>query len=408
MDVWFDSGVTHLSVLAKRPELAWPADLYLEGSDQHRGWFQSSLLTGCAIKGRAPYKQLLTHGFIVDGRGHKMSKSIGNTVSIESGVKKYGADIIRLWVASTDYTGELSYSDEIIKRVSESYRRIRNTLRFLLANLSDFDYKQDMIAPSDLIEVDKYALITLKNLQQKIVDVVYPNYQFHVVVQELVGFCSEYLGGFYLDMLKDRLYTGRTNGFARRSAQSVLYHIANSLLLMLSPILCFTADEAWECLHNDTHDSTLYHTNYVIPEIYLASSSTQSLEGATYVEAIWQKWNKIYAFREVVLKELENNRAAGVIGSSLQAELIINANSELYLILSSLGNDLKFAYMVSKVVLRQSSSANTTVEVIASIAPKCERCWHYSDSVGENTEHATICDRCIENLVGSGESREFA
>ena len=393
LDVWFDSGVTHLSVLAKRKELSWPADLYLEGSDQHRGWFQSSLLTACAVKGEAPYKQLLTHGFTVDGKGYKMSKSLGNTVAPDDIIKKYGADILRLWVASTDYSGELSCSDEIIKRVSESYRRIRNTLRFLLANLVDFDITKDAIAIDKMVEVDKYALIMLSDLQDKSVKEIYPSYQFHVLQQELVAFCSENLGGFYLDMLKDRLYTSSLDGLPRRSAQTALYHIANSLILLLSPILCFTAEEAFEVLHNNPSDSTLYHTFYTIPEV-----SDSGL--------IKKRWDKVYKFRQVVLKELENKRVSGVIGSSLQAEIIINADSELFEVLSSLGKDLKFAYMVSKVELKKTDT--TTVEVIPSTYAKCERCWHYSDTIGVDTKHPTICDRCIENLECGGETRLFA
>ncbi len=394
MDVWFDSGITHLSVLAKRKELQWPADLYLEGSDQHRGWFQSSLFTGCAVKGEAPYKALLTHGFTVDGKGYKMSKSLGNIVSIESGVKKHGADILRLWIASTDYSGEIGYSEEIMKRVSESYRRIRNTLRFLLANLVDFDIKKDAVELDNLVEVDKYALIMLEKLHQRVVNEIYPSYQFHLLTQELVAFCSENLGGFYLDMLKDRLYTSKVDGHARRSAQTTLYHIANSLILMLSPILCFTADEAWEFLRNDKSDSTLYHTFYVIPQI----------KDKVEISACW---DRIYQFREVVLKELENKRADGIIGSSLQAEIKIKATEDLFSVLNYLSNDLKFAYMVSKVELQQGSE--NLVEVMVSNAVKCERCWHYSETVGKNNEHMTICERCVANLTThGGEKRTFA
>lgn len=393
LDVWFDSGTTHFSVLTHREELTFPADLYLEGSDQHRGWFQSSLLTGCAISGRAPYKQLLTHGFTVDGNGHKMSKSKGNVIAPQKIINQYGADILRLWIASTDYSGELSISDEILKRTSESYRRIRNTLRFLLANLVDFKLDTDSIAIDKLVEVDKYALVLLQKLQTKVVDGLYPSYQFHLLVQELVIFCSETLGGFYLDMLKDRLYTTKADSLARRSAQTVLYHITASLALMLAPILCFTADEVWEELVQDKSDSTLYHTYHKIPLINNA-------------DAITLKWEKIYSFREIVLKELENKRSEGIIGSSLQAELIIHADKDLYPVLSSLGVDLKFAYMVSQVNIVQADS--NKVEVIASAKAKCDRCWHYSDSVGKDQEHRLICDRCVENIVGSGEARTFA
>jgi len=393
MDVWFDSGTSHFSILMKHPDLAWPADLYLEGSDQHRGWFQSSILTACAIKGEAPYKQLLTHGFLVDGDGYKMSKSKGNIVSIPDGVNKYGADILRLWVASTDYSGDIAFSDEIIKRITDSYRRIRNTIRFLLANLTDFNFTKDQVEIDKLVEVDSYALAYLANLQNRIVNELYPSYQFHLIVQELVTYCSEELGGFYLDILKDRLYTSKTDSLARRSAQTALYHIAKSLLLMLSPILAFTADEAWETLVNDSSDSTLYHLYHQLPEL-----------GDT--ETLVAKWSKIRNFRELVLKELENKRSEGLIGSSLQAELEVNADSELYPLLTGLGVDLKFVYMVSNIKLNQA--INNSVIVKASNKDKCERCWHYSDTVGINKDHPTICSRCAENVVGNGEVRKFA
>jgi isoleucyl-tRNA synthetase len=393
LDVWFDSGVTHLSVLDKNSHLKWPADLYLEGSDQHRGWFQSSLLTACAIKSTPPFKALLTHGFVVDGKGYKMSKSLGNIVSIENGVKKYGADLIRLWVASTDYSGELSFSDEIMKRVSESYRRIRNTVRFLLANLEDFDFKVDKIANEDLLEVDRYAIIILDRLQDKIINNIYPSYQFHLLVQELVTFCSEFLGGFYLDILKDRLYTSKSNGVARRAAQTTIYYIANSLILLFAPILAFTMEEAWEILNKDENDSTLYHTFYQLPNI----------DNSEYIS---QDWQLIYDFRTIVLKELETKRIEGVIGSSLQARIKIMANQELYTVLNKLGGDLKFAYMVSDIELILGDI--NSVEVVLASANKCERCWHYSDTVGTNIEHATICKRCINNLFSDGEIRNFA
>lgn len=388
LDVWFDSGTTHFSVLEERIELKLPADLYLEGSDQHRGWFQTSLLSSCAITGQAPYKQLLTHGFTVDAKGRKMSKSLGNGVEPKEIINKYGADILRLWVSSADYANELSISDEILQRTVESYRRIRNTLRFLLANLADFTKENDRVKISELVEIDKYALIMLKEIQDKIVHQLYPNYQFHNIVQELVKFCSEDLGGFYLDILKDRLYTSKTNGHARRSAQTVLYYILESLLLMLSPILCFTADEAWEIFNKNDEDSTLYHSYPTIPEIKDAL-------------LISSKWVQVKNFREIVLKELENQRSLGTIGSSLQAELVINANDELFAILESLGSDLKFAYMVSNVILQHSES--NAVTVLLSGKTKCERCWHYIET---NENH--ICSRCISNVEGDGEERVYA
>jgi isoleucyl-tRNA synthetase len=396
LDVWFDSGTTHLTVLNQRTALQWPADLYLEGSDQHRGWFQSSLLTGCAVRGRAPYKQLLTHGFLVDGDGYKMSKSKGNIISIPDGVKKYGADILRLWVASTDYSGDIAFSDEIMKRITDSYRRIRNTLRFLLANLNDFDATKDSVELSEMVEVDRYALAYAAQLQDKLTNQttgLYSSYQFHLIVQELVTYCSEELGGFYLDVLKDRLYTSKADGHARRSAQTALYHITRALLGMLSPILAFTSDEAWEVLVNDVNDSTLYHVHHQLPQADNASE-------------LLAKWSKIQEFRISVLKELENKRTAGLIGASLQAELVINADAELYALLNSVGTDLKFAYMVSKITLIAADV--TSVEVLVSEQQKCERCWHYTADVGGNSEHPTICARCVENVAGSGETRHNA
>lgn len=401
LDVWFDSGTTHLTVVDQRPELQKtnlaadePAvDLYLEGSDQHRGWFQSSLLTACAAKGHAPYKQLLTHGFVVDGNGRKMSKSIGNIVAPQEVINKYGADMLRLWVASTDYSGELTISDEILKRVSESYRRIRNTLRFLLANLNDFEVSKDSVALDEMLEIDRYAVAYAAKLQSRVVEQLYPSYQFHLIVQELVSYCSEELGGFYLDVLKDRLYTAKADGHARRSAQTALYHLSKALLGMLSPILAFTADEAWEVLLNDADDSSLYHVHHQLPAVATANE-------------LLVKWAKIQEFRVSVLKELETKRSAGLIGASLQAELIIHADAELYPLLNSLANDLKFAYMVSKISLVEA--ATTSVEVVVSEQAKCERCWHYAADIGSNTEHPTLCGRCVENLTAAGEIRQFA
>ena len=401
LDVWFDSGTTHLTVVDQHPELQKanlaadePAvDLYLEGSDQHRGWFQSSLLTACAAKGHAPYKQLLTHGFVVDGNGRKMSKSIGNIIAPQEVINKYGADMLRLWVASTDYSGELTISDEILKRVSESYRRIRNTLRFLLANLNDFEVSKDSVALDEMLEIDRYAVAYAAKLQSRVVEQLYPSYQFHLIVQELVSYCSEELGGFYLDVLKDRLYTAKADGHARRSAQTALYHLSKALLGMLSPILAFTADEAWEVLVNDADDSSLYHTHHQLPAVATANE-------------LLVKWAKIQEFRVSVLKELETKRSAGLIGASLQAELIIHADAELYPLLNSLANDLKFAYMVSKISLLQA--ATTSVEVVVSEQAKCERCWHYAADIGNSTEHPTLCGRCVENLTAAGEIRHFA
>jgi isoleucyl-tRNA synthetase len=395
LDVWFDSGSTHFAVLKQRPELAWPADLYLEGSDQHRGWFQSSLLTGCATIGRAPYKQLLTHGFVVDGEGRKMSKSKGNVVAPQKVNDSLGADILRLWVASTDYSGELAISDEILKRVTESYRRLRNTLRFLLANLSDFDPLEHTVPFADLMQLDQYAVLRARGLQEKVAGDLYARYAFHHAVQEIVTYCSEDLGAFYLDVLKDRLYTTKADSAARRSAQTALYHITRSLLLLIAPILCFTADEAWEVLSGSEEESTLFHTLHEFPQ----------LPAETEAE-LTAKWEAIRAVRAQVNKDIEALRSADKLGSSLQAEIELSANGELYEHLASLGEDLKFVLIVSQASVKQGGELSIAVKV--SEHEKCERCWHYRADVGANAAHPTICGRCVDNIDGAGEVRTHA
>ena len=395
MDVWFDSGSTHYSVLKQRPELAWPADLYLEGSDQHRGWFQSSMLTGCATMGRAPYKQLLTHGFVVDQNGRKMSKSIGNVVAPQEVYNEFGADILRLWTAATDYSGELAISKEILKRVTESYRRIRNTLSFLFANLKDFNPIEDAIPQADMVEIDRYALVLARQLQEKIAGEYYPRYAFHFAVQDLVQFCSEDLGAFYLDILKDRLYTTKTDSHARRSAQTALYHITRSLVLLMSPILCFTAEEAWDIIGGGETDSVLYHTLHDFPTMPSASE-----------EALVAKWAAIREARSAVSAAIEPLRVDKSVGSSLQAEVKLTAPDVIYEALAALGDELRFVMLVSKIELAQGD------ELLASVAPsaqqKCERCWHYVESVGTVAAHPTLCARCVENIDGKGENRVHA
>ncbi|HJV06335.1 MAG TPA: isoleucine--tRNA ligase [Chromobacteriaceae bacterium] len=392
LDVWFDSGSTHFAVLKQRPELAWPADLYLEGSDQHRGWFQSSMLTGCATIGRAPYQQLLTHGFVVDGKGLKMSKSKGNVVAPQKVNDSLGADILRLWVASTDYSGELAISDEILKRVTESYRRLRNTFRFLLANLSDFDPLENAVPLAKLLEVDQYALHMARTLQEKVAGELYPRYAFHFAVQEIVNYCSEDLGAFYLDVLKDRLYTTQADSHARRSAQTALYHITRSLLLLVGPILCFTADEAWEVLTKSGEESTLYHTWHEFPS--LPEAAEQQLVA---------KWQSIRDFRAQVNKEIEALRSADKLGSSLQAELDIEANGDLLQQLQSLGDDLKYVLIVSRATVKEGPA--TRITVTPSSHAKCDRCWHYRADVGSHAGHGAVCGRCVDNIDGKGESR---
>ncbi|MEI7916988.1 MAG: isoleucine--tRNA ligase [Methylophilaceae bacterium] len=395
LDVWFDSGSTHTAVLKRRPELQHPADLYLEGSDQHRGWFQSSLLTGCAIDGRAPYEALLTHGFVVDGAGHKMSKSKGNVVAPQKVMDTYGADILRLWVASTDYSGELTISDEILKRVAESYRRIRNTLRFLMANLADFDEKKDLLPVDQWMEIDRYALVLTEKLQTEILG-DFDRYEFHLAVQKFVGFCSEDLGSFYLDILKDRLYTTGETSHARRAAQSALHHITHAMMRLMAPILSFTANEIWQTLGLDKDATVFEELWYQLPAHGLGVDRIQA-------------WEAIIEVRGLAAKEIEVLRAAGQVGSSLQAELELHASGAKFDALNSLNEDLRFAMITSGAkVYKAVDEANEKILVKASAHTKCDRCWHYREDVGVNAEHPSICGRCVSNLFGQGEQRTHA
>ena len=393
LDVWFDSGATHASVLKRRPELQHPADLYLEGSDQHRGWFQSSLLTGCAIDGRAPYNALLTHGFVVDGSGHKMSKSKGNVVAPQKVMDTYGADILRLWTASTDYSGELTISDEILKRVAESYRRIRNTLRFLLANLADFDAQKDLLPAHEWLEIDRYALHLTSQLQMQVL-ADYDRYEFHLAVQKFVSFCSEDLGGFYLDILKDRLYTAGERSHARRAAQSALHHITHAMMRLMAPILSFTADEIWQTLGLDADKTVFEELWYSLPAHGLNESDLLA-------------WQAILEVRAVANKAIEEKRAQSLVGSSLQSELDIYAEGETYDALNRLGDDLRFVLISSRAAVHQRAGA-LEVQVTPSAHAKCDRCWHYRVDVGADAEHPHICGRCVSNLFGKGEARSHA
>ncbi|HWR76283.1 MAG TPA: isoleucine--tRNA ligase [Thiobacillus sp.] len=391
LDVWFDSGVTHACVLKRRPELAHPADLYLEGSDQHRGWFQSSLLTGCATDGRAPYQALLTHGFVVDGRGHKMSKSKGNVVAPQKVMDQYGADILRLWVATTDYSGELTISDEILKRVVEGYRRIRNTLKFLLANLSDFDPEVHGLPVESWLEIDRYVLALTRKLQGEL-QAHYDAYEFHFIVQKLQSFCSEDLGGFYLDILKDRLYTSGADSRARRAAQNALHQLTHALARWMAPILSFTGEEVWAQLEGK--DSSVFlHTWHELP--------AQADEAG-----LLDCWTKIRAGRAAVQKELEAVRIAGGIGSSLQAEVTLYAIPDTYAIYAPLGDDLRFVLITSQARLVPAEADR--IDVTPSTAKKCERCWHYRDDVDAHADHPGLCGRCVSNLHGEGEARIHA
>jgi len=392
LDVWFDSGATHEAVLRRRDDLGFPADLYLEGSDQHRGWFQSSLLTSCAINGRAPYAALLTHGFVVDGSGHKMSKSKGNVIAPQKILDTLGADILRLWVASTDYSGELTISDEILKRVTDSYRRIRNTLRFLLANTADFDAAQHALPVEQWLEIDRYALALTQKLQDEI-RADFERYEFHLVVQKLQGFCSEELGGFYLDILKDRLYTAGENSPARRSAQNALYHITQSLVRLMAPILSFTAEEVWATLSGKSDVSVFEQQWYALPEAMLE-------------DEIFSAWGDVRYVRDLVNKKLEDQRAAGIIGSALAAEINVYATGKDYEVLARFGDDIKFIFITSRVTVYKGTEL--LIEVAASAHTKCGRCWHYREDVGSDPAHPAICGRCVSNLYGSGEARKYA
>ena len=400
LDVWFDSGTTHETVLrgSHAAHSAFPADMYLEGSDQHRGWFHSSLLTSCMINGVAPYRALLTHGFVVDGEGRKMSKSLGNVVVPQKVSDTLGAEILRLWVASTDYSGELSLSDEILKRVVEAYRRIRNTLRFLLANLADFDPDADALPIDQLFEIDRWMLARAAQLQDDLV-AAYGRFEFHPVVAGLQVYCSEDLGAFWLDVLKDRLYTTAPKSDARRSAQTALWHVAQSLVRSMAPILSFTAEEAWPLLDPKTWaaegETVFTQTWHPIPEVQDAQS-------------LLAKWDRLRTFRAEVTRAIETVRASGAIGSSLQAEVEVAASGPLFEDLSSLGDDLRFVLITSAARLSEGDAGTPAVRVTPSPHTKCERCWHWRDDVGHDPGHPGLCGRCTANLYGAGEPRRFA
>ncbi|MFO7746596.1 MAG: isoleucine--tRNA ligase, partial [Orrella sp.] len=404
LDVWFDSGSTHATVMggpdnrdngSHGDRLAWPADLYLEGSDQHRGWFHSSLLTGCMLYGQAPYKGLLTHGFVVDGQGRKMSKSVGNVIAPQKVSDSLGAEILRLWVAATDYAGELSISDEILKRVVESYRRIRNTLRFLLANLSDFDEVKDLLAPESLLEIDQYALVMTAEMQKDVL-AHFEKYEFHPAVSRLQTFCSEDLGAFYLDVLKDRLYTSAPNSHARRSAQTALLHISLSLVKMLAPVLSFTAEEAWQVMRETTLGSVNQES-----ELTIFAQCYHTIPTVDPSEQLLNKWSVLRDIRAQVLRELEVLRADGAIGSSLQAEVVLTASGTDLAALESLGDQLKFVLIVSQASVQAGDGA-LKIGVSASTKQKCARCWHYAEDIGHNEAHPDICGRCVNNLTEAG------
>jgi isoleucyl-tRNA synthetase len=406
LDVWFDSGVTHYSVVSKRAELDYPADLYLEGSDQHRGWFQSSLKTAVAMNGTAPYKQVLTHGFFVDAEGRKMSKSVGNTVAPAQIYKQYGADILRLWVAATDYRGEMTVSDEIFKRVADSYRRIRNTARFMLSNLNGFDPKKDQVSNTDLLALD-YWIVRQSQLLQKEVIAHYHAYEFLNVYQKIHNFCVVELGGFYLDVIKDRQYTTAKDSLARRSTQTAMLQIVETLSLLIAPILSFTADELWQ-----------YIPGQRVESVFLANFSNEAdelPEMSTFSDTFWRQ---ILSVKTAVNKQLEARRAEKVIGASLSAEVSLYCSDELLESLAMLKEELRFVLIVSRASLQPLSAAPAnavTTELVdlklviePSSFEKCERCWHYRPDVGADKSHESLCQRCIDNIDGEGEVRHFA
>jgi len=408
LDVWFDSGVTHFAVLHQRPALDFPADLYLEGSDQHRGWFQSSLLTSVAMNGEAPYRTVLTHGFTVDAQGRKMSKSIGNVVAPQKIFNSLGADILRLWVASTDYSGEMTVSDEILKRSADAYRRMRNTARFLLANLNGFDPARDVIAAEEMLSLDRWALTITREFQDRICK-AYRDYAFHRVYQLVHNFCAVEMGRFDLDIIKQRQYTTQVHSRARRSAQTAMYHIVEALARWLMPILSFTAEDIWQHIPGQRGDSVLLEEWYRVPGV------DDEIMGQGF-------WNRVIAVREAVSKELEKLRAAGDIGSSLAAEVDLYCDAGLYGVLGRLGDELRFVLITSYArihpasekpvdavdVTLTDSDRQLAIRVSASQHGKCVRCWHQREDVGNHADHPELCGRCVDNVAGAGELRQFA
>ncbi|MDX1800045.1 MAG: isoleucine--tRNA ligase [Marinobacter sp.] len=406
LDVWFDSGVTHASVLRKRPELGqFPADMYLEGSDQHRGWFQSSLKTSIAINGSAPYKQVLTHGFTVDGKGLKMSKSMGNVIAPQEVMNELGADILRLWVAATDYSGEMTVSKDILKQTADGYRRIRNTARFLLSNLNGFDPAQHVVAPEDMLALDRWMVDRALELQNELNE-DFQNYSFLKIYQKVYNFCEATLGGFFLDIIKDRQYTTQADSLARRSCQTALYHVAEALVRWIAPILSFTADEIWQHLPGQRGDSVFYETWYT----GLTALPDSAAMGRDF-------WRRIYSVKEAVNKCLEDARGRGEIKGSLSAEVTLYCDASLATDLSALGEELRFVLITSEATVKSSDEAGGTapsgleglsVSVMPASNSRCERCWHHRADVGANSHYPDLCGRCVENVEGQGEARVYA
>jgi len=400
LDVWFDSGVSHYAVLKARDYLSDVADLYLEGSDQHRGWFQSSLLSSCAIHGKAPYKQVLTHGFTVDQNGHKMSKSLGNVIPPQKVVNSLGADILRLWIGSTDYTGEMTVSDEILKRSADGYRRIRNTMRFMLANMQGFDPKNDLLVNEDMLALDRWIVAKTAELQVLILT-EYNDYNFHHVMKQILNFCTNDLGGFYLDIIKDRQYTTQADSLARRSAQSALYHIAQAMVRWLAPVLSFTAEEVFQYMPGESDSSIFLQTWY---EGLDGSYSNSSIDIARDINVH-------------IRKQLEEMRRDKTIGSSLDGEIDIYCDETSFEALSGLGDELRFVFITSGArVHPYTDKPGDALDIGESLAilvkksahQKCVRCWHHREDVAASAEHPELCGRCVENVAGVGEKRIFA
>jgi isoleucyl-tRNA synthetase len=406
LDVWFDSGVSHECVLQKRPELSFSADLYLEGSDQHRGWFHSSLLTSIAMNQHEPYKTVLTHGYVIDIEGRKMSKSLGNVIAPETIIKSLGADVLRLWVSSIDYRGDIFVSDEILTRTSETYRRLRNTARFLLANLDGFDPAQHLVPPEKMLALDRWAVDKARLMQDEII-AAFDSYQFHVIYQKIHQFCSVDLGSFYLDIIKDRQYTTQTNSLARRSTQTALFHIVEALVRWFAPILSFTAEEIWQYIPGKRNESVFLNTWYEgLPALAKDTSMNQSY------------WEKLRLVRDAVNKELESQRSAGKLGAPLEGSVYLYCEPELKVQLDKLENELRFVLITSSAEVHLANSHLS--DAIATDVPglwvkvepvnfaKCERCWHRREDIGKDSSHPTLCARCIENVDGTGEVRKYA
>ncbi len=409
LDVWFDSGVTHHAVLDRRDNLSRPANLYLEGSDQHRGWFQSSLLTSVAMHGEAPYREVLTHGFTVDKDGKKMSKSLGNVIAPQKVINELGADIIRLWVSSTDYRGEMTVSDEILRRMADAYRRIRNTARFLLSNLNGFDPLADLLQPEEMLSLDRWAVDHAARLQGEIIE-AYEEYNFHQVFQKIHNFCSVEMGGFYLDIIKDRQYTTQTESQARRSTQTAMYHIVEAMVRWLAPITSFTADEIWSFLPGERSESVF------LEEFY--QGLFQMGDDSSSTDLSVADWEQIMAVRTEVARSLELLRKDGGIGSGLDAEVDLYCDDSLVSLLGKLEDELRFVLITSYARIHPLAGApegaiateigGLQLQVIASKHEKCVRCWHHREDVGSDSDHPELCGRCVENVTGSGEQRLYA